>query len=246
MFIVEGISKHYGSVMALAPLSLAISSGERVAIVGPSGSGKTTLLHLLAGALRPDSGRIRVDGRTLEARRPGRERAALIGMIHQQFDLVPNLAVVHNVLAGRLGHWGVGKSLLSLVVPRERGLAADALRRVGIEDKLYERTARLSGGEQQRVALARLLVQNPRAVLADEPVSSLDPARAEEVVRLLVGIAAEDGRTLIASLHSVPLALAHFGRIIGLREGQLVLDRPATEVHEGALARLYALPARPA
>ena len=241
-FVAEGVSKRYRDAVALWPLSLTVHAGETVAIVGPSGSGKTTLLHLLAGLVRPDDGTVQVAGRRLETLRPGREMAGLVGVIHQQFDLVPNLAVVHNVLAGRLGSWGLLRSLVSLVAPQDVDLAAKALRRVGIEEKLYTRTSRLSGGQQQRVALARLLVQDPRAVLADEPVSSLDPVRAEEVIRLLVEIASEDGRTLVASLHSVELALAHFGRIVGLREGRTVFDRPAAEVRAEELRALYALP----
>ena len=111
----------------------------------------------------------------------------------QGFDLVPSLAVVHNVLAGRLGAWSLGRALLSLVVPQDVAQARSALDRVGISEKLYERTSRLSGGEQQRVALARLLVQQPRAILADEPVASVDPARAEDLLAMLVASPAKRG-----------------------------------------------------
>ena len=203
-------------------------------------------LHLLAGVLRPDSGSIAIDGRALDQQAPGRELARLVGVMHQQYDLVPNLAVIHNVLAGRLGEWGLLRSLVSLVTPRERERASLALERVGIGEKLYERTSRLSGGEQQRVALARLLVQDPKAILADEPVSSVDPARTEALIGLLVGIAAESGRTLVASLHSVPLALDYFDRIIALRDGGVLFDRPAPAVHAADLDALYALRALPA
>jgi phosphonate transport system ATP-binding protein len=241
VILAHGIVKRYGATVALAPLDLTIADGETVAVVGPSGSGKTTLLHVLAGLLAPDAGRVSVDGRDLSTLPPGRELARLVGVMHQQYDLVPHLAVVHNVLAGRLGEWSLIRSLVSLVFPRDAQSAHKALARVGIGDKLYERTGRLSGGEQQRVALARLLLQNPRAILADEPVSSVDPARAEDLVRLLVGIAAEGGHTLVASLHSVPLALQHFQRIIGLRGGRLVFDLPAAGVHPRQLDDLYAL-----
>lgn len=241
MFQAENISKRYGTTIALAPLSLAVDDGETVAVVGPSGSGKTTLLHVLSGATAPDSGRVRVAGQDLARVPPGRELSRLVGVMHQQYDLVPNLSVVHNVLAGRLGEWSLLRSFWSLVVPQEAGRAYQALQRVGIGEKIYERTSRLSGGEQQRVALARLLVQNPRAILADEPVSSVDPARAEDLVRLLIGIAMEGGRTLITSLHSVDLALGHFQRVIGLRAGQLLFDLPASQVYEDHLQALYDL-----
>jgi phosphonate transport system ATP-binding protein len=162
----------------------------------------------------------------------------------QGFDLVPSLAVVHNVLAGRLGAWSLGRSLVSLVVPREVALARAALDRVGIAEKLYVRTSRLSGGEQQRVALARLLVQEPRVILADEPVSSVDPARAEDLLAMLVDIAGEEGRTLVASMHAVPLALRYFSRVVALRAGRVIFDRPTASVTTLDLDALYALEAR--
>ncbi|MBI4497099.1 MAG: ATP-binding cassette domain-containing protein [Chloroflexi bacterium] len=241
MFALEGVSKVYGGLVALAPLSLTIAPGERVALMGPSGSGKTTLLNLLAAVIRPDTGRLSLAGQPGEALRPGRDLARLVGIMPQSFDLVPSLAVAHNVLAGRLGEWGFFRSLLSLVVPQELERARGALARVGIPEKLHERTSHLSGGEQQRVALARLLVQRPRAILADEPVAALDPARAEDLVAMLSRITQEEGQTLVASLHSVPLALRYFSRIIALRRGRLVFDLPADAVTEEEMARLYAL-----
>lgn len=241
MFELAGAGKRYGTFTALAPLSLTIAPGERVALMGPSGSGKTTLLNLLVAALRPDDGRVVIAGRPTDALRPGRELSRLVGVMPQSFDLVPSLAVLHNVLAGRLGEWGFGRSLLSLILPRDLDRARVALDRVGIGDKLYERTARLSGGEQQRVALARLLLQRPRAILADEPVSSVDPARAEDLLAMLVGVAEEEGRTLVASMHAVPLALRYFSRVVALRRGHLVFDRPTSAVTDADLAALYDL-----
>jgi len=170
MFHLTGVGKRYPGTEALAPLWLEIGREERVAIVGPSGSGKTTLLHLLGGIIQPDTGEVFVNGKPMATLSPGRELADLVGMIHQQYDLVPRLSVVHNVLAGRLGYWSLWRSLLSLVSPQERHLAREALKTAGIENKISERTSRLSGGEQQRVAIARLLVQNPQAIIADEPV----------------------------------------------------------------------------
>jgi phosphonate transport system ATP-binding protein len=239
MFVLEGVAKAYPRAVALAPLSLRVEPGERLAVLGPSGSGKTTLLHLMGGVIQPDQGTILIDGRPLARLKPGRELAGLVGVVHQQFDLVPHLAVVHNVLAGRLGQWSTLRSLVSLVSPRERHLAAEALEKLGIAGKLYERTSRLSGGEQQRVAMARLLVQTPKAILADEPVASLDPARAEDLVRLLASVARESGKTLVASIHSVRLARAYFSRVVALRNGELQFDRPVAEVTDEMLERLY-------
>jgi phosphonate transport system ATP-binding protein len=242
-FRTDGVARRYGELVAVAPLSLTIQQSESVALVGPSGAGKTTLLHLLAGMVEPSAGAVSVLGTPLSQLRAGAERAACIGVMHQQLDLVPNLAVVHNVLAGHLGRWSLARSLASLVRPRQVDSAREALRRVGLEARLHERTSRLSGGEQQRVALARLLVQRPHALLADEPVSSLDPARADALVRLLVRMAEEGGHTLVCSLHAVDLAIKHFRRVIGLRRGVVVFDRPAGGVGREDLARLYALEA---
>lgn len=242
-FVVEGVSRRYGDRVALAPVSLRFERGETVAVVGPSGSGKTTLLNLLGGVLSPSSGSITVLGRRLDSLHSGRERAERIGMMHQQLDLVPNLSVIQNVLAGNLGRWGLARSLLSLTRPRDRPRADEALRRVGLGGHGTMRTARLSGGEQQRVALARLLVQNPHALLADEPVSSLDPARAEALIALLVQMAREGGHTLVTSLHGVELALHHMERVIGLRDGVVVFDCHPRQVSRDDLDRLYAIEA---
>lgn len=239
--VAEGISKSYSQVRALNPLSFSIQPGERVALAGPSGSGKSTLLNLMAGILQPDAGQLYIDNRRLSHLQPGRELSKLVGIIHQQYDLVPHLPVIHNVLAGRLGQWSLFRSLISLVWPQDRQLAESALAKLGIADKAHERTSHLSGGEQQRVAIARVMVQSPSVVLADEPVASLDPARAEEMLRLLTDLTTSAGKTLIVSLHSPYLIQKYCSRVIGLRLGQMVFDLPASEVTEAVLDRLYDL-----
>ena len=235
----EDASRRYGEAIVLAPLSLAVAPGERVAVIGPSGAGKTTLLRLMAGAVAPSTGTVALHGQNVAGLRPGRELAKLVGMIAQQFDLVPNLSVLHNVLAGRLGEWSFGRSLLSLMWPQEQRLAFDALERVGVTHLARQRAGHISGGEQQRVAIARVLVQHPSVVLADEPVASLDPARAREVLLLLTAVTEEQGETLIASLHSVDLARELFDRIVGLRNGVVQFDAPACNIHDGMLEDLY-------
>ena len=240
---INGAAKVYGQNRGLSPLSLGIQGGERVALVGPSGSGKTTLLRLLAGGLVPDRGpdAVQIDGRAPAALKPGSELAGLVGIVSQRFDLVPHLPVLHNVLAGRLGYWSLARAAISLAWPLERRAAHDALAQVGLADKINERPAHLSGGEQQRVAIARMLMQSPLVTLADEPVASLDPARAEEVMALLVGLTAEQNRTLIASLHTASLIRRHFTRVIGLRASRLLFDLPAEQLTDGILAELYNL-----
>ena len=152
------------------------------------------------------------------------------------------------MLAGRLGHWSLARSVLSLVWPMERRAAQQALERVGIADKINERPGHLSGGEQQRVAIARMMMQSPVVILADEPVASLDPARAEEVMGLLVGLVSWNDangasqRTLIASLHTASLIRRHFTRVIGLRERATCSSTyPLLKLTDAMLDELYDL-----
>ena len=237
----EGVVKRYGATEVLEPLSFSVEPGESVAIAGPSGAGKSTLLRLIAGSLAPDDGTVLLHGQPVADMEPGPELSRLVGMIAQQYDLVPNLSALHNVLAGRLGRWGFWTSLRSLLFPSDCSLAMATLQRFGIADRAPFRASNLSGGEQQRVAIARVLVQDPAIVVADEPVSSLDPARAGEVTRLLVDITSESRKTLIASIHAVELAREHFSRVIGLRNGAVQFDAPGPEVTDGMLRSLYAL-----
>lgn len=235
------ISKTYERKIALSSLSFTVDKGELIALIGPSGAGKTTLLNIMASILTPDEGEIFIDGTPLSDFKDQKKRAKKIGVIRQQFDLVGELPVIHNVLAGRLSGWGVFKSVLSLLIPQDKQYAVKALERVGLLDKLYDRTSILSGGEQQRVALARLLVQNPEIILADEPVASLDPARAEDILDLLANIAVEEKQTLIASLHSVEYAKKYFDRIIALKNGEIFFDLPAASVSDDHIESLYKL-----
>jgi phosphonate transport system ATP-binding protein len=237
----DGVRKRYGGLAAVDGVSLAVAQGQTVALVGPSGAGKTTLLRLMAGSLAPDDGVVRLHGRNIGALTPGRELAGLVGIVAQQYDLVPNLSALQNVLAGHLGSWSLWRSLLSLVAPRDKLLAMRALERFGVADQAYQRAGLLSGGEQQRVAIARVLVQDPAVVLADEPVASLDPARAADVLQLLTGIARDNGKTLMASMHAVELAMGHFDRLVGVRDGTVRFDAAPSAVTEAMLVNLYAL-----
>ena len=158
---------------------------------------------------------------------------------------MPQLPVIQNVLAGRLGQWGILRSLASLFSARERKSVEVVLSRLGVADKIDEPTSHLSGGEQQRVAIARLMIQAPKVLLADEPVSSLDPARAEEILRLLTGLVADTGGAMVASLHSPDLIREHFTRVIGLRHGILQFDIPARELTPTVLEALYDLDREP-
>ena len=242
-FELTHVGQRFGAHEALQDVSLTVQSGERVAVIGPSGAGKSTLLSLLNGSLTPTSGRVRALGHDLAQLGPGARRRvqARIGTIYQQFHLIENLAVVHNVNAGRLSRWPLWRALLSLIWPQEVMTAVRALQLVGIPEKLYARTDTLSGGQQQRVAVARVLAQDPEAILADEPVSNVDPERSREVMDVLCDLAARAGKTLIVSLHAVEFVRTHFQRVIGLRAGRVVLDAPVAALTSAQLAQLYRL-----
>lgn len=237
----KDVSVSFDGKIALSSLSLFIQKGERVALIGPSGAGKSTLLNVLSLSNVSGTGTVKIDGQPPSFYRNRKLRAKKIGVIRQQFDLVNALPVVHNVLAGKLADWSFVKSILSLVIPQEKEIAAQALTRVGLSHKMLEQTGSLSGGEQQRVALARLLVQQPEIILADEPVASLDPARAEDVLGILTMLVKEEKQTLITSLHSVEYAKKYFTRVIGLRQGAIVFDLPVDQLTDRHLKELYKL-----
>ncbi|WP_028240432.1 phosphonate ABC transporter ATP-binding protein [Stutzerimonas azotifigens] len=233
---------HANGTAALADLQLEVGQGERIAVIGPSGAGKTTLLRLLGTALRPQSGSLEILGEApwaMSARARQRLRAR-IGLIHQAPPLPARQRVVTAVLAGRLGQWSLPRSLLSLAFPLDATGAEAALARLDLADKLYQRCDQLSGGQLQRVGIARVLYQRPALILADEPVSAMDPVLAGHTLGVLTREAQTQGATLLASLHAVELALAHFPRIIGIRAGRILFDRPAEAVTPAELAALYA------
>ncbi len=242
LFQLEQVSLQFGELGAIADLTLSICPGEKVALIGSSGAGKSTLIRLLNGTLKPTQGNLQAFGRDLSQAKPHQLRQVQrrIGTIYQQFHLVDNLRVIHNVNAGHLGRWSFAKALTSLVIPLEVETAQTALAQVGIPEKIYARTDQLSGGQQQRVAIARVLVQDPSVILADEPISSLDPTLSREVMDLLSNLCQAE-RTLIVSLHDVEIAREYCDRMIGLRKGKLVFDAPTSQVSADLISDLYRL-----
>lgn len=234
--------RHGNGVHALRGIDLSINAGERVAIIGPSGAGKSSLLNLLGVALQPSAGEVAVlDEQPWYISSRARQRLrSRIGMIHQAPPLPPRQRVVTAVLAGKLGQWGLLKSLLNLLHPLDIPGARAALARLDLTDKLFAQCQQLSGGQLQRVGIARALYQQPQLLLADEPVSAMDPVLAAHTLSVLSQHAEAHNVTLVASLHSVELALAHFPRIIGVRNGRIAFDRPAGEVSQDVLDALYA------
>jgi phosphonate transport system ATP-binding protein len=238
---ISDVVKDFGATRALHGVDLQVERGEVVVLLGLSGSGKSTLLRHLDGLEMPTSGTVEVLGQSLP-RLTATELRRLRGrvaMIFQQFELVPSLTVLENVLTGalarlrgpRLGLWAYPKSL--------KLTALTHLDRVGLLDKAYQRADRLSGGQQQRVAIARALMQDPEILLADEPVASLDPESSDQVMRLIREIAADDGLTVVCSLHQVDLALGWGDRIVGLRHGEVVLDTPAYDLSKEQVMEIY-------
>jgi len=208
---VEGLERRFGAVAALAGLSLAVERGAWVAVTGPSGSGKTTLLNVLAGLDRPTAGRVRVEGRELTAlsgRELARYRQRSVGLVFQQFYLIPYLTAVENVMLAQYVH-----------SVTDRGEAAAALERVGLADRLDHLPSQLSGGEQQRVCVARALINQPPLVLADEPTGNLDAANQDAVLELLTDLHRR-GHTLVLVTHSPALA-ALAGVEVRLDHGRL-------------------------
>jgi phosphonate transport system ATP-binding protein len=227
---------------ALKALNLHFAVGEQVAVIGPSGAGKTTLLQVLACALPPTHGQYVLDGANpwaLPRSALQRLRGRLF-LAPQVPPLPPRQRVVTAVLAGRLPAMGLIASLRSLFYPTDLPSAHDALNRFDLADKIFERVDRLSGGERQRVGLARALLAPAKVWLIDEPLSALDPTRAKQAIGTLLASTQERGITLVATLHQVDMALAHFPRIIGLRDGALAFDLPAAQVTPQHLAQLYA------
>jgi len=238
----EKISKVFGRrQIAVDGVDLEVERGERVALIGPSGAGKTTLFRMLNCTLRPTAGKLWINGDAVSDLHGKRLRSVRrkIGTIYQQHNLVPRLRVVHNVLSGNLGSWSTLRSLASLLRPQGLEMAYRALRQGGIEEKIFHRTDELSGGQQQRVAIARVLIQDPEVILADEPVSSVDPSLAAVIVKLLLDISQDTHKTLLMNLHSVDLALAYFPRVIGIKKGRPLFDLPPDKVSEELLAELY-------
>ena len=214
MFHFRDLNVRYEGAAVLHHIDLDIEAGEKVALIGPSGAGKTTLLRKMQQAAGQDG-----------------------AYIHQQGALIPRLSVFHNVYAGQLDHHAFFKNLRNLIRPQHDEIEAvrALLEELGIGSKLFEKIERLSGGEQQRVAVARALYRGGKILLADEPVASIDPKRAEQVLDLIRRV----GDTVVMSLHTVDLALEAFERIIALKNGRIFLDQAGSEVTPQDLKELF-------
>jgi phosphonate transport system ATP-binding protein len=240
MIEVRGLSKRYGELTALADVSLKVEPGEMLVVLGPSGAGKSTLLRCVNRLVEPTSGEVRIAGEP-----PATGGAALrrlrsqVGMIFQDHNLVPRLSVLKNVLTGRLSRMSPWMSLLQMFRDEDVRIALDCLKRVELHDRAWSRADRLSGGQQQRVGIARALAQEPRAILADEPVASLDPKTARVVLNDLKRASRELGIAVLCNLHQVGYAMEFADRIVGIHAGRVVFEGRPEDLHPQALSRIY-------
>jgi len=229
-----------GDRVSLGGVSLEIAPGETVALLGPSGAGKTTLLALIDGRLRGWHGAANVLGRPLSPSRtqPGSERAE-VGFIFQEFALVDRATVRQNVLNGRLGRTNALRAFFGQFSAADMVAADRAMADTGIADLASRRADSLSGGQRQRVAIARCLAQEPRLILADEPVSNLDPTRASDILGLITGAAQARGATVVFSSHQPDLARRFARRVVGMRNGCIKFDCPADRLDANMIEDLY-------
>jgi phosphonate transport system ATP-binding protein len=249
---IRGLQTSYnGAVPVLRGINLKIEQGEFVGVIGPSGSGKSTLLRSINRLIEVDAGSIVIPAALLDGRSGGvidilelgnsqlRHVRRRIGMIFQQFNIVKRLSVIDNVLSGGLGYQPAWRSTLRIFSRDERRRALVNLKRVGLLDHAYRRADELSGGEQQRVAIARTLMQEPAIILADEPVSSLDPKLSRLVLDILERVCREDGITALVSLHTLDVTREYADRVVGLKDGRIVFDGATEELTDSIVDSVY-------
>lgn len=243
MIKIENLSHTYKNrnEEAIKGINLHIKKGESAVIIGSSGSGKSTLLKCINRLVEPSSGTILIGGEDIincKSKRAEKIRGR-IGMIFQNFNLVERESVLNNVMNGRLRFNNSFKILFGKFSKEDYFIAMENIKEVGLEEYAHETVANLSGGQKQRVAIARALSQKPDVILADEPVSNLDPKLMKEVMDILKNICVEKGITLVSSLHFLDFAKRYGSRIIGMRDGQIAFDGNPEELTEKDIVDIY-------
>ncbi|MCA2011379.1 phosphonate ABC transporter ATP-binding protein [Cereibacter sphaeroides] len=241
MLEVRNVSRVFGQRKAVDSVSFTIDQPQFVGIIGRSGAGKSTFLRMMNRLTDATKGEILVDGKDILSLKGADARAwqSQCAMIFQQFNLVPRMDVASNVMHGKLNARSTFASIFNLWSREDILQALDILDRLGIAEQAPKRAEALSGGQQQRVAIARALMQDPKIILADEPIASLDPMNAQLVMDTLKRINTEDGRMVIANLHTLDTARRYCDRVIGLRDGKLVFDGTPAELTTDAAREIY-------
>ena len=238
----SNVEKTYGTgVKALSNINIEIPQGEFVAIIGLSGAGKSTFLRTINRMHEITEGTIEVDGKDITKYKGKelREYRHTIGMVFQSFNLVNRISAIDNVLVSKAMRMNLFKTFFKIYSKDDKIKALEALDKVGLLDKAFTRVDQLSGGQRQRVALARTLAQSPNIILADEPVASLDPVTAKDVMDDFKRINRDLNITVIANMHHVDVALEYATRIIGIKAGEIVYDGPSTGINEDILESIY-------
>ncbi len=241
MLEIRNLVRRFGTVNAVDGISLDIPAGQMVGVIGRSGAGKSTLLRMINRLQEPSAGTIRFGTTDVTALRGRalRDWRCACAMVFQQFNLVPRLDVLTNVLMGRLNHRNELASLFGLFTAEERAMALRALDRFDLAPVALQRAGTLSGGQQQRVAICRALLQNPRMMLADEPIASLDPRNARVVMDALRRIHREDGLTVLVNLHHLDTARHYCDRIVALAAGRVVFDGTPAQLTPDRVRDVY-------
>ncbi len=246
MLSIDALTKRFGQNIAVDAVSIDVDRPAMIGIIGRSGAGKSTFLRMVNRLSDATSGRIVFEGRDITALKGAEKRAwqAQCAMIFQQFNLVPRMDVVSNVLHGTLNRRSTLATMFNIYPDADIHRAIEILDRLGIADHAPKRAEALSGGQQQRVAIARALMQDPRIILADEPIASLDPMNAQIVMDALRRIHEEDGRMVIANLHTLDTARRYCDRVIGMRAGRVVFDGTPEQLTTGVARDIYGADAR--
>jgi phosphonate transport system ATP-binding protein len=241
MIEIKRLRKEFGPVVAVNDVELTVAEPQMIGVIGRSGAGKSTFLRMINRLTTATSGEVVVDGRNVLDLR-GRKKLAWqkdCAMIFQQFNLVPRLDVLTNVILGRLNTQSVLRSSLKFFTREERYEALTLLDRFGVSQAALQRAETLSGGQQQRVAICRAMMQRPKLILADEPIASLDPLNARLVMEALHSINRNEQITVICNLHTLDTARTYCDRIVGMRDGTVVFDGPASGLTDATARAIY-------